>query len=276
MADYSLDVRNSGTVDVDSDVHLDGLDDIKVDTTLDTAEPASTLNSESDVTLHSDATARLTLDPVTTTSSTRDGPRAGRRRQLRARRAGAGGTHVVRSPWEQRVGFSLCGVELAAISWCGQSTTYVEPVPPRPLVVGPTRRPPCAPRRRALPRRRAHQGGLMRQTADLPDLVVRAPGDGPVILAGAPGRLRGAAARHEHRPAAEPPAALRRAGSRPAGPARSGPARRPAVSRRRHRGHRLARARPADTPPGEYHATLDVAGHEVEAILHVSRSRPST
>ena len=36
MADYSFDVRNSGTVDVDSDVHLDGLDDIKVDTKLDT------------------------------------------------------------------------------------------------------------------------------------------------------------------------------------------------------------------------------------------------
>ena len=67
MADYSVDVNNSGSVDVDSDVHLDGLDNINVDTTL---HGGTTLNSESDVTLHSDATARLTLDPVTTSSTT--------------------------------------------------------------------------------------------------------------------------------------------------------------------------------------------------------------
>lgn len=140
MADYTFDVRNSGTVDVDSDVHLDGLDDIKVDTKLDTKlNSASTLNSESDVALHSDATARLTLDPVATSSSiAMDLEPVAVDSCVRVELAPVAPT-MVRSPWEQRVGFSLWGVELAAISWCGQSTTYVEPVPPRPLVVGPTR-----------------------------------------------------------------------------------------------------------------------------------------
>jgi hypothetical protein len=140
MADYTFDVRNSGTVDVDSDVHLDGLDDIKVDSTADTKlTSASTLNSESDVTVHSDATARLTLDPVATSSSlAMDLEPVAVDSCVRVELAPVAPT-MVRSPWEQRVGFSLWGVELAAISWCGQSTTYVEPVPPRPLVVGPAR-----------------------------------------------------------------------------------------------------------------------------------------
>jgi hypothetical protein len=136
MADYSIDVRNSGTVDVDSDVHLDGLDDIKVDSTLNAA---TRLNSESDVTLRSDGTARLTLDPVATTSSIgMDLEPVAVDSCVRVELAPVAPT-MVRSPWEQRVGFSIWGIELAAVSWCGESTTYVEPVPPRPLVVGPTR-----------------------------------------------------------------------------------------------------------------------------------------
>jgi len=136
MADYSFDVRNSGAVDVDSDVHLDGLDDISVDSTVNAT---TALNSESDVTLHSDGTARLTLDPVTTTSSiAMDLEPVAVDSCVRVELAPVAPT-MVRSPWEQRIGFSLWGVELAAISWRGQSTTYVEPVPPRPLLVGPTR-----------------------------------------------------------------------------------------------------------------------------------------
>jgi hypothetical protein len=133
MADYSVDVNNSGSVDVDSDVRLDGLDNIKVDTTL---HGGTTLNSESDVTLHSDATARLTLDPVTTTSSlAMDLEPVAVDSCVRVELAPVAPT-VVRSPWEQRVGFSLFGVELAAISWCGESTTYVEPAPRRPKAGG--------------------------------------------------------------------------------------------------------------------------------------------
>jgi hypothetical protein len=131
MADYSVDVNNSGSVDVDSDVRLDGLDNIKVDTTL---HGGTTLNSESDVTLHSDATARLTLDPVTT-SLAMDLEPVAVDSCVRVELAPVAPT-VVRSPWEQRVGFSLFGVELAAISWCGESTTYVEPAPRRPKTGG--------------------------------------------------------------------------------------------------------------------------------------------
>ena len=135
MADYSVDVNNSGSVEVDSDVHLDGLDNIKVDTTL---HGGTTLNSESDVTLHSDATARLTLDPVTTTSTIgMDLEPVAVDSCVRIELAPVAPT-LVRSPWEQRVGFSLFGVELAAISWRGESTTYVEPAPSRPLVMGST------------------------------------------------------------------------------------------------------------------------------------------
>ena len=136
MADYSFDVNNSGSVDVDSDVHVDGLDNINVDTTL---HGGTTLNSESEVRLRSDGTARLTLDPVVTTSSVAmDVQPLAVDSCVRVELAPVAPT-MVRSPWEQRVGFSLWGIELASVSWCGQSTTYVEPVPPRPLVVGPTR-----------------------------------------------------------------------------------------------------------------------------------------
>lgn len=136
MADYSIDVRNSGTVDVESDVHLDGLDDVKVASTVNAT---GTLNSDSDVTVHSDGTARLTLDPVATTSAIAlDLEPVAVDSCVRVELAPVAPT-MVRSPWEQRVGFSILGIELAAVSWCGEATTYVEPVPPRPLVVGPTR-----------------------------------------------------------------------------------------------------------------------------------------
>lgn len=109
----------------------------------------------------------------------------------------------------------------------------------------------------------------MRQTADLPDLAVRAPGDGQVILAGAPGRLRGQL--HVTNTGPQPSRLQRFAVLGHDLPVQPGP------------GQVGARLSPdagtevtaslelaADTPPGEYHATLDVAGHQVEAVLHVS------
>lgn len=101
-----------------------------------------------------------------------------------------------------------------------------------------------------------------------PDLVVRAPGDGRVILAGPPSRLRGQV--HVTNTGATR-SSLRGfdvgAHDLPAQPA---PGR---------LGLRLAAAAgadvtaslalPPDTPPGEYHATLDVGGHDIEAILYV-------
>lgn len=132
MADYSVDVENSGTLDVTSDVTLEGLDDIKVDTTL---HGGTSLTSESDVSLKSDATARLTLDPVTTSSSVAmDLEPVAVDSCVRVVLAPLPPT-VVRSPWEQRVGFSWLGVEVAAITWCGESRTHLEPEAARPLVV---------------------------------------------------------------------------------------------------------------------------------------------
>lgn len=109
----------------------------------------------------------------------------------------------------------------------------------------------------------------MRQASPLPDIVVRPVRDGPVILAGTPGRLRGEL--HITNAGAErarlhgfvvgkhdlpaQPGAGQLGGRLP--PGASG-----AVT--------ASLVLAPDTPPGEYHATLDIAGHEVEATLHVA------
>ena len=113
----------------------------------------------------------------------------------------------------------------------------------------------------------------MRQANLLPDLVVRPLRDGPLILAGTPGRVRGElhvsnagaeraslhgfAVRKHDLPAQPAPGQL---GGRLL-PGASG-----AVT--------ASLVLSPDTPPGEYHATLDIAGHEIEATLHVA-SDPS-
>lgn len=109
----------------------------------------------------------------------------------------------------------------------------------------------------------------MRQPALVPDLDVTGPGDRRVILAGAPGRLRGRL--HVTNTGAQR-ASLRtfavRAHDLPEQPApgQLGVRLEPDVSGEVTASLEL----PAGTPPGEYHATLDVGGHEVEAVLHVS------
>jgi hypothetical protein len=111
----------------------------------------------------------------------------------------------------------------------------------------------------------------VRQASVLPDIVVRPARDGPLILAGSPGRLRGEL--HVTNAGAEsarlhgfvvgkhdlpaPPAAGQLGGRLPAGASGLVTA---------------SLALPADTPPGEYHAMLDIAGHEVNATLHVASS----
>jgi hypothetical protein len=113
----------------------------------------------------------------------------------------------------------------------------------------------------------------VRQASALPDIVVRPARDGPLILAGSPGRLRGEL--HITNAGAER-ASLHgfvvRTHDLPAQPAagqlngRLPPGASEAVT--------ASLALPSDTAPGEYHATLDVAGHEINATLHVS-SDPS-
>jgi len=113
----------------------------------------------------------------------------------------------------------------------------------------------------------------VRQASALPDIVIRPARDGPLILAGAPGRLRGEL--HVTNAGAER-ASLHgfvvRTHDLPAQPAagqlngRLPPGTSEAVT--------ASLSLAADTPPGEYHATLDIAGHEIDATLHVS-SDPS-
>ena len=109
----------------------------------------------------------------------------------------------------------------------------------------------------------------MRQLVDLPDLTVTTARDGPLILAGPPARLQGRLivtntgqrrsrlrgfAVQDHDLPGEP-----RQGRLVADVA-------PAASADVTASLEL----PARTPPGEYHGTLDVAGHPVQATLHVS------
>ena len=108
----------------------------------------------------------------------------------------------------------------------------------------------------------------MRDLVDLPDLSVTAPPDG-VILAGPPGRLQG---RLHVTNTGQQRSSLRGFSVRlhdlpeqPA-PGRLGAHLAPAASADVTASLEL----PAGTPPGEYHLMLDVAGHPVQATLHIS------
>ena len=133
MADYSVDVNNHGTVG--ADVSIEGLDDIAVDSTLTVRPLTSTvtlepLNTTSTITLEP-TTSNVTtassvdfdLEPVTVDSCVRVelGPLPPTR---------------VRSPWEQRIGMTVFGIEVLGLTWCGEAETYVEPVPRRPQIAG--------------------------------------------------------------------------------------------------------------------------------------------
>ncbi|HTY72214.1 MAG TPA: hypothetical protein VMI11_07275 [Actinomycetes bacterium] len=129
MTTYTFDVNNAGTVGIDSDVTIEGLDDISVDTKV-TLEPvttsstiaveplSSTLTSASTVS----STSSVDLEPVTVDSC------------VRVELAPLPPTRL-RTPWEQRIGLSVLGVELLAWTWRGETRSYVEPAPKQPLVV---------------------------------------------------------------------------------------------------------------------------------------------
>jgi hypothetical protein len=133
MADYSVDVNNHGTVG--ADVTIEGLDDISVDSTV-TVKPLSStvtlepLTTTSTITLEpttsnvsTSSSVDFDLEPVTVDSCVRVelGPLPPTR---------------VRSPWEQRVGMTVFGIEVLGLTWCGEAETYVEPAPRRPLIAG--------------------------------------------------------------------------------------------------------------------------------------------
>jgi hypothetical protein len=100
------------------------------------------------------------------------------------------------------------------------------------------------------------------------DLEVEVPGAGPVVLAGPPGRLRG---KVQIRNVGAERISLHRfdvsAHDLPGQPgAGQLGVRLPAG------GNALVTASfglPSGTPPGEYHATLVIAGHQIESVVHV-------
>ncbi len=142
MADFSIDSNLSGGLTQDLDVA--GLDDMKL--TLDggttttlaggtklTSESSLTTDSavRTDSTLSSDA--RLTLAPVESTSTVDLKPVAVDS-CVRLELAAPPPTEVC-TPYEQRWGWSVLGLELFAISVSGQTSTHVRPDRVRPVVV---------------------------------------------------------------------------------------------------------------------------------------------
>jgi hypothetical protein len=133
MADYSVDVNNSGTVG--ADVTVEGLDDIKVDSTVTVKPLSSTVTLEPLTT-----TSTITLEPTTSTVSSSssvdfDLEPVTVDSCVRVELAPLPPTRV-RSPWEQRIGMTVFGVEVLGLTWCGEAETYVEPAPRRPLIAG--------------------------------------------------------------------------------------------------------------------------------------------
>ncbi len=133
MADVSVDVSNSGTLG--ADVTIDGLDDIKVDSTVTVKPLSSTVTLEPLTT-----TSTITLEPTTSTVSTSssvdfDLEPVTVDSCVRVELAPLPPTRV-RSPWEQRIGMTVFGIEVLGLTWCGEAETYLEPAPRRPLIAG--------------------------------------------------------------------------------------------------------------------------------------------
>jgi hypothetical protein len=146
MADYTLGHQVSGSLlsDVDADLRLGGLDDINVDSKvsgkLDSdinakadakvdGKLAATVRSDSD--MHTDSkvvtdsrvASSVDLAPVAVDSCIRV-------------ELGSMPATEVHTPWEQRLGLSVLGVELFAWVLAGQTTTTLRPLPKLPQLIG--------------------------------------------------------------------------------------------------------------------------------------------
>jgi hypothetical protein len=140
MADYSFDTHLSGSVasDVVADVTLGGLNDIKTASTVATdSKVLSTVASESklasDSKVHTDSTV-ATNSSVATTSNVDLAPVAVDS-CVRVELGPLPPTQVT-TPWEQRFGLSVLGVELVAWTISGRTSTRIAPFAPEPRMVG--------------------------------------------------------------------------------------------------------------------------------------------
>jgi hypothetical protein len=135
VATYVFDQKISGSLlsDVDAKVAIVGLDDIHVDTTV-----GGRLDTSADVTLHSDSkvatTSSIDVAPLSTASSVDLKPVAVDT-CVRVELGSLPATELS-TPWEQRLGLSILGLEVFAWVLCGESTTTVRPAQRQPLVAG--------------------------------------------------------------------------------------------------------------------------------------------
>jgi hypothetical protein len=145
MADFSFDNIVSGsllsdvTADVDADVTVGGLDDVNVDSKVsgkldsDVGLDAK-LTSTSSVTTTSSLDQQLEIAPITTRSTVDLAPVA--LDQCVRVELGAVPPTEVCTPYEQRFGLTVLGVELFAWVLSGETTTTLRPARKQPQLIG--------------------------------------------------------------------------------------------------------------------------------------------
>lgn len=148
MADYTLAQQISGSLlsDVDADVRLGGLDDINIDTNvagrLDSAVTAdatvktdSKLVSDSKVSSDSVVKSDSTVKSDSRIESSVDLAPVAVDSCIRVELGSLPPTQL-HTPWHQRLGLSVFGLELFAWTLSGESTTTLRPVPRTPQLIG--------------------------------------------------------------------------------------------------------------------------------------------
>ncbi len=152
MADYSFDTHLSGSIasDVAADVTLGGLNDIKVDSKLG-SDSKVVANVTSDGKLATDSKVKtdsavstdskvktdsaVSTDSKVATTSNVDLAPVAVDSCVRVELGPLPPTQVS-TPWEQRFGLSVLGVELVAWTVAGRTATTVMPVTPEPRIIG--------------------------------------------------------------------------------------------------------------------------------------------
>jgi hypothetical protein len=146
MADYSFDTHVSGSIasDVAADVTLGGLNDIKVDSKLGSdSKVVATVTSDGKVTSDSKVATEskvasdssVSTDSKVATTSNVDLAPVAVDSCVRIELGPLPPTQVS-TPWEQRFGLSVLGLELVAWTVSGRTATTVMPAAPEPHVMG--------------------------------------------------------------------------------------------------------------------------------------------
>lgn len=148
MADYTLGQQISGSLlsDVDADLRLGGLDNIDIDSSvsgkLDSdidakvdAKLAGKVTTDSDVRTHSNVVSDGKLVTDSRVASSVDLAPVAVDSCIRVELGALPATQL-HTPWEQRLGLSVFGVELFAWVLSGQTTSTLRPAPTAPRLVG--------------------------------------------------------------------------------------------------------------------------------------------